>query len=423
MNDSAKLYARYAMALLLLTLLAGVYLRAALAWPGVRGGMSVSYMVHAHSHAGFFGWAVMAACAAIVARCGASSAAAIMHRFLAHAIGIGSAAAFVGFALRGYDTATIALSALHVLLWVLFAAVVWPALATTAAPARALLRGGLAFLVLSGLMTIAPVVMMVRGVSDPWLLQVGVKLFLTPFVSGFLVLVALGIIAARMPRLRATPALVLIALGVLPSTLLYVATPPPLPWLLPLGRAGMGLVAAGLLWFAIETLRLQRTSRTLPPLAVLATASALLAGVLYVLAAAGVGASFMHNRNITVAVLHLVLLGVVTPAFVLAVRPALRAPVRTAAYAGALALMLTPLAVSGWPWAARHFVARGMALDTLFTLAAVGGAAAALALAALFVGEAESAGGPAGDRRAASPRQYPEPAAAGHSPRGAPAGH
>jgi hypothetical protein len=423
MHDAAKLYARYAVALLLLTLLAGVYLRAALVWPGVRGGMSVPYMVHAHSHAGFFGWAVMAACAAIVARCGATGAAAIMHRLLAHAIGIGSVAAFVGFALRGYDTATIALSALHVLLWAVFAAVVWPALATTAAPARALLRGGIAFLVLAGLMTIAPVMMMVRGVSDPWLLQVGVKLFLTPFVSGFLVLVALGIIAARMPRFRATSALALIAIGVLPSTLLYVSAPPPLPWLLLPGRAGMGLVGAGLLLFAMEALRLQRTRRTLPPLAALATISALLAGVLYLLAAAGVGAAFMHNRNITVAVLHLVLLGVVTPSFVLALRPALRAPVRTVAYAGALALMLAPLAVSGWPWAARRVIALGVPLEALFTLAAIGGAAAALALAALFMGETDGTEGRAGVPRAASPRQYPEPAAAGHGPRAATAGN
>jgi hypothetical protein len=396
MNDTARLYARYAIALLLLTLLAGVYLRAAVSWPAVRGSMNGPFMVHAHSHAGFFGWAVMAACAAILARTASAGAAPLAHRLLAHAIGIGSFAAFVGFALRGYDTATIALSALHVMLWLCFAALAWRPLGMLPPPERTLLRAGLGFLVLAGLMTIAPVVMMIRGVSDPWLLQVGVKLFLTPFVTGFLLLTALGIIYSRLERpLHATRVLLLVALGALPSTLLYVPAVAPAAWLPWVGRGGMLLVGAGLLLFCVDALRSLRLRHsaypTLPPLARLAAGSALTVGVVQLLAAAGVGAAFMHNRSITIAVLHLVLLGVVTPAFVLALRPAIVARLRTAAYAAGLGLMLVPLAMTGWPWAARLVILRGVPLDRLFVLAAVGGTITAIALLTLVAAPGDAA--------------------------------
>jgi hypothetical protein len=304
---------------------------------------------------------------------------------------VGSAAAFVGFAQRGYDMTTITISAVHVLLWVIFVVAVWRPLGALPTIERRYLRTGVAFLATAGLATIAPVLMMVRGVSEPWLLQMGVKLFLTPFVTGFLVITALGLLYSRVrARAGALPALWLIALGTVPSTLLYVTAAPPAPWLLWVGRAGMGMVGAGLLFVACDiayarVARRTETSPTLPPLAVLALAAVAVAGAVKLLAALGVGATFMHSRNIVVAVLHLVLLGVVTPSFILALRPELRAPRRTTAYAASLFVMLASIAASGWPWAARTLMTMGVRLDTLFQVAALSGVLATLVLLTLFV--------------------------------------
>jgi hypothetical protein len=402
MNAVSRLYGRYALALLALTLLAGVYLRAAFTWPALRGGMNGPYMVHAHSHTGFFGWAVMVVFAVMTARLVFGRAGELLHRILAHAIGLGTVAAFVGFALRGYDTSTITLSAVHVLLWLVFAAAAWSGIRSVSAVTTLYLRAALLFLVTAGLATTAPVLMMVRGVGDAWLLQLGVKLFLTPFVTGFLLLAALAVVYEHVAAPRfARSALACIAAGTLPSTLLYVAAAPPADWLVGVGRGGMLLIAVGTLLFVGDVLRAQLARGAaaparpvtpakpvvpaLPPLAWLTVATATAVAGLELLAAAGVGASFMHNRAISVAVLHLVLLGVVTPALLLGVRPRLHAPRRTIAYATALLLMLVPLGVTGWPWAARTLVLGGVPFPLLFTLAAVGGVLAAVMLLALVL--------------------------------------
>jgi hypothetical protein len=381
MNGTARLYARYAIGLLALTLLAGVHLRAAFAWPALRGGMNGGYLVHAHSHAGFFGWAVMAGFAAVAARVDFTPAAARAQRVLAHALGLASVAAFVGFALRGYDLVTVAISVLHVLLWIAFAAGTAGRLRGDAG--TPFTRAALAFLVTAGLATTAPVVMMVKGVTDPWLLQLGVKLFLTPFATGFLVLLALGVVYRGIPTPRyAGAVLTLIATGALPSTLLYVQAAPPVAWLTMVGRAGIALTGAGILLFAADAARSRLT-----PLARVVMASAAVTGVVQLLAAAGVGAAFMHSRAITIAVLHLVVLGVVTPALVMALRPGVVAPVRTAVYAAGTALMLLPLAAMGWPWAARTLVMRGVGIDALLVVAAVGGVVGAVGLLSLIGGD------------------------------------
>lgn len=388
----ARLYAGYAATLLALTLVAGLYLRAAMVWPAVRGGLGTPEVIHAHSHVGFFGWMVMAAAAALLLRTPAAGAKRRrVHLLLAHAIGIASAAAFVGFALRGYDMVTITISAIHVGLWLGLAAALWrPLRAMANADASLLLRAGLGFLVLSGVATVVPAVMMVQAVTDPWLVQLGVKLFLTPFVSGFLLLTAMGLVYDRLGATRnATTVLFMITAGTLPSTLLYIPNAPE-PWLVLVGRVGIGVVGAGVVLFASDVAATLLANRRTPaqqraatPLVMLAGASAAVAGGVKLLASAGVGASFMHNRSITVAVLHLILLGIVTPALLAGLRPG-RVAVRTTLFAAGLALMLAPLAAAGWPQAVRFLMMRGVSIDTLLVTAVAGGALTTVALLALM---------------------------------------
>jgi hypothetical protein len=397
MNWTSRLYARYAVALLAVTLLAGVYLRAVFTFPGVRPGFGVTgpNLVHAHSHAGFFGWAAMAAFAVMTLQLRPGARARVLHAGLAHALGVGSVAAFVGFALRGYDMVTIPLSALHVLLWLTFAVAVWRPLGEVAEAQRRYLRASLVFLVVAGAATVAPVLVMVRGITEPWLYQITVKLFLTPFVSGFLLLAALSVFAARMEARRATASLLLIAAGVLPSTFLYVAAPPPLPGLLLVGRAGMALLGAGLLLFSLAAWRPVARDVATRPLAFVALLAVLSVGVLKLLAALGVGAAFMHNRNLTIAVLHVVLLGIVTPAFVLALKPTVRARRRVAIYGAGLLVMVGALAVTAWPWAARTVMAAGVSFNALYLLVFAGGAVAAAALLSVLLPTAGSRSAPA----------------------------
>jgi hypothetical protein len=392
LNGAARLYARYAVALLAVTLLAGVYLRAMFTFSGVRPpamlGLAAPNLVHAHSHAGFFGWAAMGACALIVARLRPGASSLLLHRVLAHAIGIASLAAFVGFARRGYDMVTIPLSALHVLLWAVFAAAVWLPLGALEPGVRRFLRASVAFLVLAGLATVVPVMVMVRGITDPWLNQIAVKLFLTPFVTGFLVLASLGVLADRLRIGRhGTTSLALIAAGALPSTLLYVSAAPPLPWLLVLGRLGIGAVGVGLLLFVVAALRARRDASddAATPLVLLALGSAFAVAVLKLLALFGVGAALMHSRNLTVAVMHLVLLGVVTPAFMIGMRPTLHATRRTLVFGAGLLVMVSALGLTAWPWAVRQLIALGVPLMGVFHAAFGGGVIAAVALLALFV--------------------------------------
>jgi hypothetical protein len=187
-----------------------------------------------------------------------------VHRLLAHAIGFASLAAFVGFALRGYDTVTIAISVLHVVLWILFVATVWqraqrgsgddasvPARRSRVPRRRRAGHDGAGD---------DDGARRSRSVAEPAQREA------VP-----------DAVRDRLPRAhRARPAvrlpdchpvmrrasLVLIALGALPSTLLYVAASPPLArgWSGRAPRRGWLLVAAGMLLVATDVVRERRVT-------------------------------------------------------------------------------------------------------------------------------------------------------------------
>ncbi len=417
-RGAARLYALYAALFLGLAVGIGTWLRAMFLWPGLKGPLTFQYLVHAHSHGAFFGWVTPALFAAIAAAARPHTVLDARLRVHAHALAVLSAAAIVSFALTGYGAVSIAISAGHVVLWYLFALPVWRALGTDRGPGpdqRSFYRAALALLLLAGAATLLPGVLLARGVENAWLKELGVKLFLTPFIGGWLMLGALGAAYGRLGAGRWSGwALRLTAAGVVPATLLFVAEPAPWPLLVWLGRTGSLLVGLGGVAFALDVIDAWPRAGALLRLA---GAAAFLKGMLELMAGLGIGGALLHDRSIVLAYLHLALLGVVTPALIAAVyrrlaaaaseneldRPA-QGPadgrVRTLAHGLGLALMCGALVGLGWPALGRALTALGLGFERLFPMALAGGALSALAVLALLV-----------DRRRAAERQATRPGA------------
>jgi hypothetical protein len=381
--DPSRLYASYAAAFLVLTLLSGVWLRGAFVRPEVLGGLTFGHLLHGHSHVAFFGWTTMALFAVIARAADLGSARPGLRRH-AHLTAAASAAAFVGFSLGGYNRYTIAISVVHVALWAGFVALAWRPLERVAPLERRFFRGAAALLALAGAGAMAPGVVMARGIADPWTGQLALQSFLTPFVTGWLLLGSMGAVYAglRGGRRRAGPAYWCVAVGVLPSALLHPSAAPPLDWLLGVGRAGTLLVGAGTLLFAADVLR----DRAAAPLVQLAGAAAGLKGTAELLVGLGVGLDLLASRPLTIAYLHLALLGLATPALMAAALGVAAAPRRAALYAGGLAVMLASLVATGWHPAAAGLLRLGVSVPHLFGAALFGGAVCAVAGIALLRG-------------------------------------
>lgn len=409
-SRAERTYFLWAALLLEATVGLGAWLRAIFVWPALKGPFVFGYLVHAHSHVGFFGWATPALFGLVIRA--ARLRPDRRQRFTrhAHALGVASLAALVAFALGGYDAASIAISAVHVALWWAFALPAIRALGPAPAVERRCFRASLVFLLVAGTATLLPGILLARGVDDPWLKELGVKLFLTPFVAGFVGLGVMGAVYARIGGRRAMPALVLTCLGVLPSAFLFVAAPPPTPALLGVGRAGSLLLGAGGVLFAADVLGAAAPGAILR----LVGAAAALKGGLEVVASLGLADALMHDRSIVLAYLHLTVLGVVTPALALAAfRRRDGAPGWVALHALGLAGMCGALVGLGWPLAGRLLAALGLGVTTLFPIAAAGGAASAVAVLALLrAGEPRSGGARRRERCIALVRRGEPPAEA-----------
>ena len=384
-----RVAAAWAGALLVLTLLLGVWLRALFLHPGLAGGIPFPHLVHGHSHLAFFGWIVPAFTALLAGRLGDAPGRQRLLRWHAHAVGVASLAALASFLRDGYGGLSIPLSAFHVALWWALLPLAWP-LARATPTERRLLRTALVALAVAGAATTLPAVLHARGVTDGWLREVGIRLFLGAFLHGWVGLGAMALLVGALERDRrlrrpavALAGAALVAAGTLPATLLYVGAAPPASWILPVGRAGAALVALGTLLLAAPAL-----PHRLPPALHLAAAAATLAGTVELLAALGVGAAHLHARPLVVAFLHLHLLGVATPILLATLAPAPHRPVvqlPPLATAAGTGTMLAALAAMGWPWLGTLAAGVGLHPLRLLQLALAGGVVATVALVAWLV--------------------------------------
>ncbi len=370
----ANRYIRYAAVFVAVTVIAGVWLRVSMLRPEKLAGFAFGNLVHAHSHVAFFGWVTMAGFALILRASGGGAPG--WFRWHAHLMGIASAAAFLGFLRGGYSPTTIALSAVHVTLWVVFAIGIRSALARGGRTEHTFFRAALVFLMIAGAGTIGTGILSARA-SDPWTSRLAIELFLTPFVAGWLVLGAFGVAYAGLSGSRhARLVLVLAVAGALPSGLLHITAPPPLPWLIPLGRAGTLLIGAATLVFALEVLRARHEVSSFLRLA---GGAALVKGLAELLVGFGLADHLVGSQPLVIAYLHLVLLGMVTSILADALLAPARVTTPATLHAAGLALQLGALAALGWAPLFRISVSLGWGTDGLLALALLGGLFSAIA--------------------------------------------
>lgn len=383
MTATHRTYSHLALASLLVTLGAGVWLRSIPLRPSLLGGVDHGNAVHAHSHLALFGWASMGLMAAIVARLGGSASPRL--RGHAWAVGGASGAAFLSFLWQGYGPLSIAISTLQVVLWVAFVFVVWRGTASLHRTPRLWIRAALGCLTVAAAGSILPGVTTAAGASHA-VQRIAVELFLTLVIQGWLFVGALAILVQPGPRARwHGPALAMLLSGMLPAVLTRVPGVES-EALLVLGRTGLLLTGAGSFlaaWSAWPRRDAAASARTTAWLR-LALACVAVKGASELLAAAEPMGMLVLLRPVVVAYLHLVLLGALTSALVVALVPESPLVSRSALVHGAgLAITLGALGMMALP----DFLGRSVPFSgsAMFAAALAGGVLSAASLGTVAI--------------------------------------
>lgn len=373
-------YGRHAATWLAVAIGLGAWLRLVLVHPPALAGFEFRHAVHAHSHVALFGWATMALFGFIAGAGRVRGRWVQPHVLLTSAA---TAAAFVGFLRLGYTPLTIGIATAHVVLWYVFAIGAWRAIAVLHQPTHDVTRGALAFLAIAGAGALVPGIVRARGHDDPWLLQLSVELFLTPYIEGWLVLGVAAIVYDRLPHTRyARAVLRLVLTGALPAALLRVPAAPPGEWLVLVGRAGTACIGVAALLLARDALRSWR----LDPLLTVTGGAALLKGTIDVVVAAAGAGGLAANHQLKIGYLHLLLLGIVTPALLTgAVLRRVVHPVLGGAYALGLAVQLAAVAAIGTPAAGAWLAMHGVSVRGQMATALAGGLVSAVSILGMLL--------------------------------------
>lgn len=298
-------------------------LGALLRWQMVRplAGFAYGHWLHAHSHTAFLGFVFNAFFAISLARF-VPPGEARLYMLLFIVLQVAVLGMLVTFPVQGYAPLSIAFSTLHMIGSGVFAWRLWHCnLARPAA--RGHLRAGLLFLVLSGLGPLALGPLAALGLRDTPAYQLCIYFYLHAQYNGWFLffLQALALHQRRgsfvaptntKDSARALRWLVGGAVLTIAQSTLWLNPP---GWVYLIAALGGAAQLVGFVYF-LRALRGAYTSLVGPVRALLALASASLALKLLLQTAAAwpVLAALTNHRFVVIAFLHLIFLGVVTPA-------------------------------------------------------------------------------------------------------------
>lgn len=310
-------------ALAWLFLLVAAALGVALRWQFVAPlpGLNYAFFLHTHSHVAFLGWVGNAYVVASLRHFVPADAAAGYDR-LWWLLQVGILGMALTFPFQGYAAASIVFATLHTAAMTVFAVKLWRRNCATAA-ARPHLRAALGFLLVSGLGPLALGPLAAAGLRDTPAYTLAIYFYLHCQYNGwflfFLQALTLqrrheaGTPVATEPAVRAARWL---TVGCVLTYALSTLWLQPSPWVLL--AAGIGGVAqlVGCGWLLRSVRQPGAGGHGLTGLERFAVGCFLLKHVLQLLAIVPGLVALAHERFVAIAFLHLVFLGIVTPALI-----------------------------------------------------------------------------------------------------------
>lgn len=283
-------------------------------------GLDYAHLLHAHSHVAFLGW-VFNACFAIALACFGSRRGATGWLRLWAVLQIGVVGMLISYPTQGYGAISIAFSTLHMGATAVFAWWFWRSTPAIEQPAvRAHLRVALLALVLSGLGPLALGPLAAADLRESPAYTLSIYFYLHAHYNGwfvfFLQAVALQLAGSRVDETRARRAAHWLAGGLVltfAQSTLWLNPPGGVTLLAGIG-GGLQLVGAAYLLAALRPAWSQLGTRALRWLVGIAVLSWGLKLLLQALAVIPDLAPLAFHRFVAIAFLHLVFLGVVTPA-------------------------------------------------------------------------------------------------------------
>lgn len=310
-------------ALAWLFLLVAAILGVTLRWQFVAPlpGLNYVFLLHAHSHVAFLGWVGNAFVVASLRHFVPAEAAASYDR-LWWILQLGVVGMTIAFPFQGYATVSIAFATLHTGAMTVFAVQLWRRNGASPA-ARPHLRAALGFLLASGLGPLALGPLAAAGMRDSPAYTLAIYFYLHCQYNGWFLFFLQALLLQRRQE-TGTPVTVPAAVRaahwlVVGCVLTYALSAlwlQPSPWVLV--AAGVGGVAQliGCGWLLYSVRHPAATGHNLTPLERFAVGCFLLKHALQLLATVPGLAALAHERFVAIAFLHLVFLGVVTPALI-----------------------------------------------------------------------------------------------------------
>lgn len=313
-QDNARRAFGVATGFLVVVATLGALLRWQSVWP--IAGVNYTHWLHAHSHTAFLGWVFNAFFALALHRFVAKEdVAAFWRLFLVAQVAV--AGMLIAYPIQGYGEVSIAFSTMHMVCSVVFAWRLWRRNRATPA-AQIHLRTGLVFMILSGLgpLTLGPLAALGMRDSPAYLLSI--YFYLHCQYNGWFMFFLQALAFQDMPEDRTADArrsAVWLGTGAVLTLVLSALWLHPPGWVYAVAALGGAAQLAGC-FYLLRGLRGfgRGFGGVARGLVGLAGAAFLLKHALQATSAWPALESLVNHRFMVIAFLHLVFLGVVTPA-------------------------------------------------------------------------------------------------------------